>query len=129
MAAEANLPSCGRADIAAISAIVLVSCARILAMIRTGVNQKASALTILSPNSNSDPNIRQERRVGFSPHYWDQVLNFTETVTFFLHFFVFLQTVSPSIFLDHLPWRCHKALKELLRVPSRQFQPEGLQMV
>nr|GMC79597.1 probable protein phosphatase 2C 51 [Ipomoea batatas] len=56
MAAEASLPSCGRADIAAISAIALVSCA--------GVNQKASALTILSQNSNSDPNKRQERRVS-----------------------------------------------------------------
>nr|GMC88981.1 sn1-specific diacylglycerol lipase beta isoform X1 [Ipomoea batatas] len=54
MAAEASLPSCGRADIAAISAIALVSCA--------GVYQKASALTILSQNSNSDPNKRQERR-------------------------------------------------------------------
>nr|GMD68084.1 sn1-specific diacylglycerol lipase beta isoform X2 [Ipomoea batatas] len=98
MAAEANLPSCGRADIAAISAIALISCARILAMIRTGVNQKASALTILSPNSNSDPNIRQERR--------------RNTVFLFIAMVIYVAPVQCFTGSDVLKWRSFYATED-----------------
>ncbi|CAH9136566.1 unnamed protein product [Cuscuta epithymum] len=37
--------------------------------------------------------------------------------------------VSPSIFLDHLPWRCHKALKALSKVQSLEVLPDKLQIV
>ncbi|KAM1158445.1 hypothetical protein ACFXTH_031815 [Malus domestica] len=30
--------------------------------------------------------------------------------------------VSPSMFLDHLPWRCHDAMKKLLQAQSSQVQ-------
>ncbi|XP_031110635.1 sn1-specific diacylglycerol lipase beta isoform X1 [Ipomoea triloba] len=106
MAAEANLPSCGRADIAAISAIVLISCARILAMIRTGVNQKASALTILSPNSNSDPNIRQERRRKYRRWLWWTRFAAVITALQFLGAAYFLFTLMKFIYQDDQSTSC-----------------------
>ncbi|XP_019172522.1 PREDICTED: sn1-specific diacylglycerol lipase beta isoform X2 [Ipomoea nil] len=106
MAAEASLPSCGRADIAAISAIALVSCARILQMIRTGVNQKASALTILSPNANSDPNIRQERRRRYRRWLWWSRFAAVITALQFLGAAYFLFILMKFIYQDGPPTSC-----------------------
>ncbi|KAL1805273.1 hypothetical protein ACET3Z_028341 [Daucus carota] len=37
--------------------------------------------------------------------------------------------VSPTMFLDHLPWRCHYALKKVLETRRSQLIPDGSQVV
>ncbi|KAL8104299.1 hypothetical protein AgCh_028501 [Apium graveolens] len=37
--------------------------------------------------------------------------------------------VSPTMFLDHLPWRCHYALKKVLEMRHSQLIPDGPHMV
>ncbi|CAH9062374.1 unnamed protein product [Cuscuta epithymum] len=104
--ALASLPSCGRADVAAVALIALISCARILAMARIGFHQKASALTILSPDSNSDPSIRQERRRRYRNWLWWTRFAAVITVLQFIGAAYYLFTLTKMVYQNAVSTSC-----------------------